>query len=286
MRDRHLTALILAASLAACGSSSAPPPAAADASAPDAPVDAAPTPDDAPSVDDAPARVIPDCATPVSGDGGVTVRGHAFNFGPSSSSTRGGVVTLLEHPGWYARIGADSAYSFQGLTPGEPVTPVFDHPDYWPIQTGTHTVPAEGIERLSFQAPTVWLFRILAQSIRAPIDPARCQIATTVTEVGFSIYDGDRKSHGEAGATVTIDPPLTPESGPVYFQYYGRGSILPVRELTETTRDGGVLFLNVPPGEYVLTAHKAGARIREARIRCRAGVLVNAAPPWGLQVLP
>jgi|GEM_PF-3542389 len=43
------------------------------------------------------------------------------------------------------------------------------------------------------------------------------------------------------------------------------------------------VFLNVPPGDYVLTAHKAGMSFTPAAIRCRAGVLVNASPPWGLQ---
>ncbi len=274
----RLASLSLLLALAGCGSTAAP--AASDAS--DASADAAY--DAPPKATDA-ERVIPSCPSPVSGDGGVTVRGHAFDFGPSASSTRGGVVTLLEHPGWCARIASDSSYSFQGLTPGERVTPVFDHPDYWPIQTGTHVVPEGGIARLSFQAPTTFLFDILARSLQLTPDPARCQIASTVTEVGFSIYD-NRDSHGEAGATVTISPPLPPESGPVYFQYYGRGSILPVRELTETTRDGGVLFLNVPPGEYVLSAHKPGVTIRDVRVLCRAGVLANAAPPWGLQTLP
>ncbi|MFO0652066.1 MAG: hypothetical protein U0326_37950 [Polyangiales bacterium] len=274
----RLATISLLVALAGCETSVAPPFDALAAPA-DAALDASPKSPDA-------GRVIPPCPTPVSGDGGVTVRGHAFDFGPSTSSTRGGVVTLLEHPGWCARIAADSSYSFQGLTPGERVTPVFDHPDYWPIQTGTHVVPEGGIERLSFQAPTTFLFDILARSLQLTPDPARCQIASTVTEVGFSIYDGNRKSHGEAGATVSISPPLPPESGPVYFQYYGRGSILPVRELTETTRDGGVLYLNVPPGEYVLSAHKAGATIRDVRVICRAGVLTNAAPSWGLQTLP
>lgn len=73
--------------------------------------------------------------------------------------------------------------------------------------------------------------------------------------------------------------------GPIDFDYLERGVILPDRRLTQTTRDGGVLWLNVPPGEYVLTAHK-GVRFTQARFRCRAGVLVNASPPWGLQALP
>ncbi|MEZ5177206.1 MAG: hypothetical protein R2746_02700 [Acidimicrobiales bacterium] len=61
--------------------------------------------------------------------------------------------------------------------------------------------------------------------------------------------------------------------------------IFPDASLTETTVDGGVLFVNVAPGTYTLTARKDGAVIREVEVSCRAGVLTNAAPPWGLQVL-
>lgn len=61
--------------------------------------------------------------------------------------------------------------------------------------------------------------------------------------------------------------------------------IFPDASLEATTVDGGVLFVNVTPGTYTLRAHKDGAVIREVEVGCRAGVLTNAAPPWGLQVL-
>lgn len=46
-----------------------------------------------------------------------------------------------------------------------------------------------------------------------------------------------------------------------------------------------MLWANVPPGEYLLTAYKEGVVFRDVRIKCRAGMLVNASPPWGLQAL-
>jgi hypothetical protein len=59
--------------------------------------------------------------------------------------------------------------------------------------------------------------------------------------------------------------------------------VLPDRSLTQTSDDGGVLFIQVPPGDYVWTAHKAGAVFSRIRMKCRAGYLVNASPPKGLQ---
>ena len=269
---------------------------AAPAPALDAGADAPATPDvatmaDVPVTDTPPepadvGRVIPPCAAPVSGgDGGVSVRGHAFSFGPTGGAVRDAVVTVLEHPGWCARTGADGSYDFGGFAPGERVTLEMHHPDYWPVTTGTQVVPTGGVlQRVGFQAPTNGIFRVLAQYLRITAEPERCQIATTVIEPAWAgMYDPG--SHGEVGATVTIDPPLPAESGPVYFRYLSPSAIVPARELTATSLDGGVLFLNVPPGDYVLSAHKAGVTFTQVAIHCRAGVLVNASPPWGLQAL-
>jgi len=41
-------------------------------------------------------------------------------------------------------------------------------------------------------------------------------------------------------------PPLSAEHGPVYFS----ANVIPDPTLTQTTEDGGVVFTNVPEGEY------------------------------------
>jgi hypothetical protein len=51
----------------------------------------------------------------------------------------------------------------------------------------------------------------------------------------------------------------------------------------QTSDDGGVLFVQVPPGDYAWTAYEAGAVFSRVRMKCRAGYLVNASPPRGLQ---
>ncbi len=272
---------VLCAALAACSSGSQAPDAAVA-------TDADATPDGATSdvatMAWAPPAACVDAGAGGASDGGVAASGNAFAFTLRGGHIEGAYVTLLEHPERCARTAADGAFRFDGLAPGETVTLRMHHPMYPLIQTGTHALPMTGLERLTFQAPDYSIYGLLSSVTATESRPDRCQIATTVTEVGRSLYTAEFPSHGEAGATVTISPTPPEADGPIYFQYYGAGQILPDRSLRETTRDGGVLFLNVTPGDYVLSAHKAGVNIRDVRVRCVAGVLVNASPPWGLQV--
>lgn len=210
-----------------------------------------------------------------------SVSGDAIPFdnGPDGR-VEGAAVWILEHPERRVTTGADGHFRFDGLEVGSEVTLVLEHPDYHLIQTGTHVVPAEGIERLTFQAVTYNVYVAFAAVLGLTPDEAHaCQMPSTVTRVGRSIYDPG--AHGEAGATVTIDPPLSAEHGPIYFN----SQVVPDRTLVETSDDGGVVFVQVPPGEYVLTAIKPGVEFRQIKLKCRAGVLVNASPPWGLQAL-
>ena len=84
------------------------------------------------------------------------------------------------------------------------------------------------------------------------------------------------------GATVTITPSLPSEHGPIYFN----ANVIPQADLTETSDDGGVLYTNVPPGTYVLSASKDGVTFEDVTIQCEPDVLVNPSPPHGLQALP
>lgn len=217
------------------------------------------------------------------GGAGVTVSGNAFSFTLAGGRIEGAYVTANEHPTWCARTGADGDFELDGVEVGSDLTLRLHHEDYPLLQIGTHTVPAEGMERLTFQAPDHDTYRLMAQVARVRPDPSLCQIAATVTEVGRSLYTTDWPSHGEAGATVALAP--DPGVAPIYFEYLGDGTILPNRDLTETTRDGGILFLNVPPGDYVLSASKPSVTFTDVRVHCEAGLLVNPSPPWSLQAL-
>lgn len=202
-----------------------------------------------------------------------------FDMGPDGRIA-GATVSILELPDMQVVTGADGHFKFAGLPVDADITLVLDHPDYHRIQTGTHVLPDAGLQRITFQAVTHTIYDALAAIVQiTPDEAGSCQMVTTVTRVGKSIYDAG--AHGEAGVVVTLDPPLPAEHGPVYFN----AQVIPDRSLTETSEDGGVLFVQVPPGEYTWTGTKDGATLRPVRMKCRPGVLVNAAPPWGLQRL-
>lgn len=201
-----------------------------------------------------------------------------FNIG-HTKRLAGATASVLEHPGKRMVTGEDGRFAFDGLPVGSEVTLVLEKAGYHPIQTGTHRVTAEGLERVTFQVVSDEVFSAFAGVVGVVPDPGACQVATTVTRVGRSLYDPG--AHGEAGATVTIEPPLPAANGPIYFN----SSVVPDRTRTETSDDGGVVFVQVPPGVYELRARKPGVEFRPVTITCRAGLLVNASPPWGLQAL-
>lgn len=206
----------------------------------------------------------------------VSVSGNAIPFNGGDGRIAGATISILEEPGRSVVTSTDGAFLFEDLAEGSEVTLVLDHPDYRPIQTGTHRLGPQGAERVTFQAVVPAIYDALALLLNVTPDPTKCQIVTTVTRVGRSLYDPG--AHGEEGATTVLVGPGF-EEGPIYFN----SSVLPDRSLHETSDDGGVLYLNADPGRYTWTATKAGAAFSSLVMHCRPDVLVNASPPWGLQ---
>ena len=209
-----------------------------------------------------------------------SVSGIAAPFvGAVENRISGATVYVLEMPERSVVTGDDGVFRFDGLPVGAEVTLVMEHPNYPLIQMGTHVVPMGGIDDLTFQAPTPLIYNSLAAIVDLTPDPERCQIVTTATRLNGTILEPG--AHGEDMVTVTTEPPIPAESGPIYFN----SSVIPERSLTETSDDGGILYTNVTPGEYILHGMKSGVELESVKIKCRAGVLVNASPPRGMNVL-
>jgi hypothetical protein len=126
----------------------------------------------------------------------------------------------------------------------------------------------------------LWFYEI---ALGVTPDPQHCQIATTVHVadiVGLTLEEFvSYGHHGIEGATVTASPELP---SPVYVSE----TYAPDPELAATTLDGGVVFVNVEPGTYTLTAHHPSVSFDELTVTCEAGGFVNAGPPYGLRERP
>jgi hypothetical protein len=104
-------------------------------------------------------------------------------------------------------------------------------------------------------------------------------MVVTVGKSWASMHD-DRLPHGDPGATVYTVPPAL-AIGPVYFNE----QVQPDPTWTSTSVDGGVAYINVPPGEYGVTAEKPGVNYKTAEFEINESdaadgiVLYIASPP-------
>jgi hypothetical protein len=131
--------------------------------------------------------------------------------------------------------------------------------------TKTFTLTDSDIEEVTFQVPNLNLYDLLALNLGVTLSSEKCQLVSTVTILGGSLYLPN--AHGEAGATVAIDPIDASADGPIYFNE----SVIPDRSWTETSSDGGIVFINTEPGDYILTATKEGVVFDSVKLKCRPG---------------
>jgi hypothetical protein len=185
-------------------------------------------------------------------------------------------VVILEMPERTTTTDDQGNFAFADL-PCADATFELAAPGFRTTRTETFPLVAD-LDEVAFQVPTLDLVELLEDIIGVESSPEACHIATTVSVKEMSLINY-LVPHGVPGAKVS----LCPASGtPIYFAYISDAMILPDIALTETSPDGGVVFPNVPPGDYVLRAHKQGSIFPDIRVRCDPGTFVNAAPPKGL----
>ncbi|HSN81386.1 MAG TPA: hypothetical protein VLS88_02305 [Polyangiales bacterium] len=220
-----------------------------------------------------------------SGTSGATfsISGNAFSFAPPGfpgwGRIEGGTVSVLEMPERTTTTVEDGYFILEDLPVNEEITLVLEAEGFPTTHTKTFTLTDSDIEEVTFQVPNLDLYDALALVLGATLSPDKCQLVSTVTFLGGSLYLPN--AHGEAGATVAIDPPDENADGPIYFNE----DVIPDRSWSETSSDGGIVFVNTEPGDYILSATKDGVVFESVKLKCRAGVLANASPPHALQVI-
>ena len=243
----------------------------------------------------------------------VSFSGIAWSFtlpGEDYGRISGAQISILEMPELETTSNVDGEFTIEGLPVGSQATLVLEHANHPLTYTKTHTVPDTDLDDLTFQIPTTALFELIESIVVGAgiidrIDPSKCQIVSTFTRFGKTI--GDPGHHGEPGALLSVAPANNSEAGPIYFN----DMVLPDPSRTYSSLDGGVLLLNVEPGEYTLSAscvddpadliaeyppaENEGESLRcqtedvefeSILMKCQAGVFLNASPSYGLQALP
>jgi hypothetical protein len=217
------------------------------------------------------------------------VRGTAYTFN-TPDPIAGATIKVVELPDVAATTAADGSYQLD-IPAGATITPYIEASGHHTIYLQTFTLDAshEGaaLDGVNFQTPTDAIYAALKGLIGGFVgrDPflGGCVIVTTVGDPKLVGMTFDQfinfHPHGVAGAIANIDPP---SATPIYFN----DNVLPDQAQHTTSGDGGVLWANVPPGEYTLTATKAGMNFATVHVTCKQDWVVNANPVWGLHAIP
>ena len=214
----------------------------------------------------------------------VHVRGTVYTFN-DASPIAGATVRVAELPGVVASTGVDGSYDLE-VPDGTTVTPYVTAAGHHGIYLQTFVTAGKDIRRANFQTPTDDVYSALAALLAVPLDengdPRKCVVVSTfstaaVRDLSFAEFAA-YGAHGVAGATASATPALP---DPIYFN----SSVIPDRSLTESSDDGGVIWLGVPRGVYRFRADHPTARFAPFLATCEPGRLVNANPPQGLYQL-
>lgn len=261
--------LLAAIGLGACADDESATPRCGDGT-----VDASEQCDDG-SANGKPGKCKADCGVPAQ----VSVEGDVLAFLTEVPGPRieGATVSVVERPELSVVTGPDAHFKIDGLDEGSQLTLQVEHPDLYPSRSSTITLGPEGATAFSLQVVPNSLFKAIEVLVPEPVEMKdHCAIASTVARFGGSLYV--RLRQGMPGVEVSLDPPVPAESGPLYFN----ADVIPDPAQPSTSIDGGILFYNVPLGDYTLSASRDGAVFNSVRFKCEAGFVINGGPPIGL----
>ena len=198
----------------------------------------------------------------------------------------GAQVYLAQDPTITTTTDADGVWTLHGIPNGSEFTPVASAPGH--VLTHQQTFTAEGDEAVAqvyLQLVEETVFGAMAQGIGeagVTLDLSqKCHVVTTVSSAAagqLTTWD-EFLQYGDAGLLPDATAQISPSSG---LQLYFNEQVQPDPQLTATTTDGGVLWVNVNPGRYTLSATHTDASFPDVTIDCEKGRFVNASPPNGL----
>jgi hypothetical protein len=215
----------------------------------------------------------------------VTISGnaYAFIFAGNEDRLEGATIGIEELPGLTTTAGPNGAYAI-AVPDDTTVTPYATFEGYYPTHVQTFHTSGEDLRQVNFQMPALTTYNLLAGYVAAERNPddtlKKCGIVSTFFQKegrSFPDFDDfhDFRPHGVIGSTATA----TPEAG---RQFYFNSRVLPDPEQESSSRDGGVLWVDVETGTYRVVGSSDTTRHSSFVATCAPGRLVNANPPWGL----
>ncbi len=215
----------------------------------------------------------------------VQVSGVVFRF--VDRALLEGMTVRLEGLDIEVSSGPEGLWSAE-VPAGASFTPVVEGEGYLTARHALFT-PEEDLDRLYLQAVPTEVFVLMAQTLGeggVDIDLSACIVVNTVTvpavaEMSTWEEFNALRPHGEPGVVMELVPALDTVQ-PIYFNEF----IQPDPSLEASSVDGGVVWLNVPPGRYTVQGEHPdpGFEVVPKTVDCEEGWFVNLNPPLGAGV--
>jgi hypothetical protein len=213
------------------------------------------------------------------------LRGTAYTFN-TRNTIAGAEIRIDELPELVAVTGATGAWELE-VPVGVDLTPYIVADGHGTIYHQTFRSGPEPIEEINFQTPTDAVYDLLyfiLQGLtgRPPFEDG-CVIVSTISDpavVGMTFDEFIQFApHGVAGATASGVPAMP---APIYFN----PAVIPDLTQETSSEDGGVIWANVPPGVYEVSATHPSVEFATFTATCVQDRAINASPPWGLHGIP
>jgi hypothetical protein len=213
----------------------------------------------------------------------ITGNAYAFIFAGNKDRLEGARIGIAEMPGLTTTAGPNGAYALE-VPDDTTITPYAEFEGYYPTHHQTFHTSGEDLRQVNFQMPALTTYNLLAGYVQAGLNQdgslTDCGIVSTFFQKegrSFNDFDDfhDFRPHGVEGSTAVA----TPAAG---RQFYFNHRVLPDPEQPSSSRDGGVLWVDVESGVYEIKGSSDTTRHASFVATCEPGRLVNANPPWGL----
>lgn len=216
----------------------------------------------------------------------------------------GGTITNLQTGEKY-KTGNDGYAKIHAI-PGSKLTLLFNKKGYSKVQSGTVVVPEEGLvgdeNEMTLQVPSKLLGDVLVGAVGKPRHGCS-HIVTTIQALGKSLHEDDGEP--KARAFLIDNASGKKREADIYLGMNSKGQTDFLPEFTAewieniapklaemldsdyTSEDGGVIWKNVPVGNYSIIAEKTDIEFTKSSVDVfkNSPAIINVSPPQSPRVI-